>query len=103
MPDRFGGLSGEALAAGEVVGRPGVLRVRLDDGATLLHGARVVAGPVERVQGRPELPAERLVRLPGDAAHGEHGRRRLFGERGPPRARGDEDEGARRRVDLLVA
>ncbi len=102
MPDRVVGPAGEALAAGEVVEREGVLRVGLDQLAALLDHGLVVAGHVEAVERAPDLPAADLVRLARDAADCDERRPRLFGERRPLHPGSDEDEGAGRRVQALA-
>src|SRR4051794_8575886 len=66
--DRVGRPAREALATGEVVEQPGVLRMSLDELASALGRLGVLAGAVERVQRRPELPAVGLVRLSRRAA-----------------------------------
>ena len=73
--------AGEALEAREVVGQERVLRVGVDDRPQAIdHGlvlARLVLGPNRR----PELPADRLVRLPRDPADRDDRRPGLLGER----------------------
>src|SRR6185503_10119104 len=92
----------EALAAGEVVERPDVLWVCLDQLAALVGRGGIVTRLVERADLSPDLPADRLVRLPKRRAHGNNGRPRLIGERRPGDSGTDEDERAGGGVNRLA-
>ena len=71
----------EALATGEVVEQPGVLRMSLDQLASAIGRLGVLACLIERVQRGPELPAVGLVRLSRGAAERDDRRLGLLGKR----------------------
>src|SRR5919198_1736158 len=102
VPDRVLRPAGKGLAAREVVHRLGVLWIGLHHTAPSVGHLGVLAGLVERAQGRPDLPAVGLVRLSGNAAGGDDRRPRLVRECGSLHAGPDVDERAGGRVKTLV-
>src|SRR4051812_37615871 len=100
--DGVGPPPGEALAARQVVGQVGVLRMGRDELGTAVGDLLELPGLVERVERRPKLPAARLVRLPGRPAQGDERRPGFLGERRPLHAGAGEDERPGRRVHLLA-
>src|SRR5262245_43735926 len=102
MPDRVVCPTGEALATGEVVERPGVLGMSFDQLASLIGGLGVPARLVEMVERHPDLAALGLVRLPRSSADRNDRRPRLLGKRCPPDVGANEDECARGCVHPLA-
>src|SRR5262249_8846030 len=100
--DRVGLPARQAFAARDVVERPGVLGIRLDQLASPVGGLVVLALLVEVVERPPELPSVDLVRLSRRAADGDDRRPRLLCESRRLHAGSREDERAGRRIDPLA-
>src|SRR3954469_17331888 len=81
--DRISRPPRKALATGEVVEQPGVLRMSRDQLTAAIGRLGVLARAVERVQRGPEFPAIGLVRLSRGAAEREDRRLGLLGKRRP--------------------
>src|SRR5262245_36342978 len=102
MLDRVGRAPRHAFAAREVVQRRSVLGIRLDHRAATVGRFGILTRLVEWPQRAPKLPAERLVRLPRNAADREQGRPRLLGECRSRYAWTNEDERVGRRLDAVA-
>jgi hypothetical protein len=100
--DRFVLPAGEALAAREVVKKPGVLGVGFAQLASPVGGLGVLARLVERAERRPELPADGFVCPPGRSPECDDRCPRLLRKRRPLDARACEDEGASGRVHAVT-
>src|SRR5262245_53632731 len=102
MFDRIGLSAREALAAREVVKQRRILGMRLDHVPSPVGRFCVASLPVERADWCPELPALRLVYLPGGCPHREDRCSGLLRERRPPQTRTDEYERSSGRIHAVA-